>query len=414
MRAIVIVALVTTMLGCASSANHVERSDSSSTDSTAFALSDRIVPAVNAFACDLYRELAAKPGNLVFSPFSVSAVMGSIYAGAAGQTRTEMQRALHLPSGEASVYDSYRTLFAVLDDHAAKGGAQWTLANRAWVQNGLQLRPEYVTTVRNDFGFEIGTADFRGSPDAARLAINQWVEEKTQRRIQELFPPGSIDTDMRLVLANAIYFKGLWDRQFDKSATRPTPFHTTKTATHEVPTMSLSEPGHFGVSDIGGARVLELPYREKQMSMVIVLPDEIDGLAAIEKRLSADTLRIWTSNLRQRQVQVALPRFRATQDFKLTETLSGMGMPSAFKASAADFSGMTGERDLYIGIVVHKAFVDVNEEGTEAAAATGGGMRTTGAQILEVFTVDRPFLFLIRERASGCVLFLGRVTDPRS
>ena len=409
MRAIVWVALVATLLGCASSAKHEEGSDTSSAATTDSAGAD-LVPAVNAFACDLYRELAAKPGNLVFSPFSVSAVMGSIYAGAAGQTRAEMQKALHLPAGEASVYEGYRTLFAALDAHAARGGAQWTLAHRAWVQNGFRLRPEYVATVRDDFGFDVGTADFRGSPDAARTAINQWVEEKTRQRIKDLFPPGSIDSDMRLVLANAIYFKGLWDRQFDKKATRPAPFHTGKTTTREVPTMSLSE--HFAIADVGGARALELPYKEKQLSMVLVLPDDIDGLAALEKRLSADTLSAWVSNLREREVEVALPRFTATQEFKLTKTLAGMGMPSAFDAQAADFSGMTGGRDLYVGIVVHKAFVDVNEEGTEAAAATGGGMRATSAQIPVEFKADHPFLFLIRDRASGCVLFLGRVANP--
>jgi len=409
MRAIVWVALVATLVGCASSAKHEEGSDTSSAATTDSAGAD-LVPAVNAFACDLYRELAAKPGNLVFSPFSVSAVMGSIYAGAAGQTRAEMQKALHLPAGDARVYESYRTLFATLDAHAARGGAQWTLANRAWVQNGFQLRPEYVATVRDDFGFDVGTADFRGSPDAARTAINQWVEEKTRQRIKDLFPPGSIDGDMRLVLANAIYFKGLWDRQFDKKATRPARFHTGKTTTREVPTMSLSE--HFAIADVGGARALELPYKEKQLSMVLVLPDDIDGLAALEKRLSADTLSAWVSNLREREVEVALPRFTATQEFKLTKTLAGMGMPSAFDAQAADFSGMTGGRDLYVGIVVHKAFVDVNEEGTEAAAATGGGMRATSAQIPVEFKADHPFLFLIRDRASGCVLFLGRVANP--
>lgn len=368
---------------------------------------------VNALACDLYGELRADPGNLIFSPLSISAALGLTYAGAAGQTREEMQRVLHLPADDAKAYADYRSLFADLDRRAGAEGARWTLANRVWVQSGMGLLPAYLRTVRETFGAEVGEQDFRQTPEPARARINQWVEEKTEKRILDLFARGSITPATRLVLANAVYFKGLWQTQFDKEATRSTPFHVSGAETKPVPMMFLTQD--FGYARLSWGRALELPYRGEQLSLVVLLPEAADGLPALESLLTADSLRAWTSALRTREVRVGLPRFTATSRFELNAALAALGMPSAFRAEAADFSGMTGRRDLAIDLVIHKAFVEVNEEGTEAAAATGVAIKATSiGPPPEEFLADRPFLYLIRDRASGCVLFLGRVSEPAS
>jgi serpin B len=365
----------------------------------------------NLLAGDLYGRLRREPGNLIFSPFSISAAVGLAYAGSAGQTREEMHSVLQLSADDAQAYAGYRSLFDELDRRARAGGARWTLANRMWVQKGLRLEPAYLKTTRESFRSELGELDFKSDPEPARGVMNRWVEEKTEKRIQELFPQGSINPLTRLVLANAIYFKGLWEKPFDKKYTVEAPFHVSASATGPVQMMHLIHG--FGFASVGGARVLELPYRGGQLSMLILLPDAIDGLAALEERLGEDSLRAWTEALGRHEVHVGLPRFKAESRFVLSEALAGLGMPSAFSAEQADFSGINGARDLFISLIVHKAFVEVNEEGTEAAAATGAVVETQAMPLEpEEFLCDHPFLFLIRDRASGCVVFLGRFASP--
>jgi len=365
-----------------------------------------LAPAINAFAFDAYRVLATTQGNLIFSPLSIATVMASLTPGAAGATRDEMLRVLHLPSPPND-----RGLMASLGESAREGGAAWNMANRAWVQSGTNLLPAFGSTARDHFEYDVGEADFVDSAESSRAAINQWVEQKTESRIKDLFPVGSINRWTRLALVNAIYFKGFWESQFEKRLTIPSSFHLSTSSTVDVPTMSQVHGLKMG--RILGARVLELPYRGGNLSMLIILPDDVDGLPALEKRLSADSLGAWSSSLQQREVAVSLPRFISSKHFDLTRLLADMGMPSAFDATKADFSGITGRRDLFIGIVAHGAFIDVNEEGTEAAAATGVLM-TRGGRVPEPFTADHPFFYLIRDRATGCILFMGRVVDPRS
>jgi serpin B len=378
--------------------------DAPSTASHAAVADSALVPAISAFSIDLYRQLSAQPGNLSFSPLSISTVLTALVPGAAGTTQAEMLRVLHL-AGPAS----YAKLMMDLDAHARAGGAQWTMANRAWVQSGMNVSSDFVTATRDGFGFDIGLVDFASAAEPARAAINQWIENETKDRIKDLFPPGSVTSDMRLVLANAIYFKGLWDSQFDKKNTTDAPFHLDAQNTAQVPMMSQTH--RFGFRKVEGGRVLELPYKGNELSMLIVLPDEVNGLPSWEGMLSPEALHDWL-RVDQREVIVSLPRFTAKQLFKLNKTLTDMGMPTAFEG-AADFSGIDGKRDLYLGIVVHGAFVDVNEEGTEAAAATGAGITLQSEVVPETFTADHPFLFLIRDRVTGCILFMGRVTDPR-
>ena len=371
-----------------------------------------LVPAINAFAVELHGALRSTPGNVVDSPLSISTALGMLFAGSAGGTRAEMRRVLHLPADEARVSAGYGALFTLLELRTAVAGSRWTLANRVWVQEGMTLRPAFVATTRDGFRSEAGTLDFARSPEPARAAMNRWIEEKTQDRIRDLFPAGSITPATRVVLANAIYFTGLWAKPFAKERTRPVPFHVAGGAGAPVPTMFATED--LPLVRIAGARLVDLPYVGETLSMTILLPDSVGGLTAIEERLDADSLRAWTAGFSSARVELGLPRFKVTSRLELTGPLSAMGMPSAFDESTADFSGMSGKRDLFVSLVAHQAFVEVNEEGTEAAAATGIVMRTTSAPLLETFLVDRPFLFFIRDRSSGLVLFMGRVVDPRS
>jgi serpin B len=406
MYALVVFLAVATNLACSSpsSRNVCDSADSASVST--------LTQSVNAFACDLYRELKSTRGNFTCSPLSISAAMGLTCAGAIGQTRDEMRNVLHLAPDDARISEEYRSLFAHLDASAKAGGSRWILANRIWVQRGTPLLPAFARTARQSFRSEVGELEIQHAPVAARETMNRWVETKTENRIRDLFPPGSIDAMTRLVLANAVYFKGRWAEPFDKSQTRLEPFHLTAKTVTTTQLMFLTH--HFAFARIKGARVLELPYQGEQLSMLILLPDAIDGLASLESRLSEDSLRTWTSALGNREVRVGLPRFTATSQFTLSHTLAALGMPSAFDDTAADFSGMNGTRGLFISLVVHKAYVDVNEEGTEAAAATGAvaTVSTKAFEMPEEFLADRPFLFLIRDRASGCILFLGRLADP--
>jgi serpin B len=403
-RLLALLALAT-IFGCAPASDDARASADG--DSAAVAA---LAHPVNAFACDLYRELKREAGNLTFSPLSISAAMGMAYAGAAESTKAEMRQVLHLPAEDAAAFKGYRSLFAGLDASAKSGGSRWVVANALWAQKGMALRPEFARTARESFGAEAGELDFRAAPEPARATMNQWVEKKTEKRIQDLFPQGSIDGQTRLVIANAVYFKGRWEEPFAKEHTRPETFHLGAGAETQAPTMFVSE--RFRLARIAEARVLELPYKGGQLSMLVLLPDSVEGLASLENRLDADSLLTWTSAMDERKVEVHLPRFTSTREFSLARTLAVLGMPSAFDARTADFSGIDGARDLHISLVAHKAFVDVNEEGTEAAAATGVVTTVTSITMPERFRVDRPFLYLIRDRASGCILFLGRVTDP--
>jgi serpin B len=252
------------------------------------------------------------------------------------------------------------------------------VANRLWGQAGYNFLPEYLRVTEEQYGAGLGQVDFIRQTEAARKTINTWVEEQTKEKIQNLIPEGVLNELTRLVLTNAIYFKGDWASQFDKEATEEAPFHLTEEKTVDVPLMFQREEFRYGA--VEGLQVLELPYVGDELSMLILLPEAVDGLAALEKELTPENLETWTKALRKQKVEVFLPRFRMTSEFNLTDVLQSMGMASAFDPDQADFSGMIGRRELFISAVVHKAFVDVNEEGTEAAAATGVGGAGGGAR----------------------------------
>jgi serpin B len=366
----------------------------------------------NAFALDLYARLRAKEGNLFFSPYSISTALAMTYAGARGDTAREMAQTLHFPADSERLHASYAALLNQLNGDGKKRGYQLNVANALWGQKGEPFLNPFLTLVRDRYRAGLSELDFKAGPEEARKIINTWVEKKTQDKIKDLLPEGSVTPLTRLVLTNAIYFKGDWASQFLKAATREQPFTTGAGAAIKVPMMNQTD--QFNYLDGDTFQMLEMPYAGKELSMVVLLPKKADGLAELEKTLTADALAGWVGKLRQTRVQVGFPKFKMTKGLSLSDILAKMGMPLAF-SDRADFSGMNGSRDLFITGVFHKAFVDVNEEGTEAAAATGVvvGVRAAPKERLTRFVADHPFVFLIRDARSGSVLFMGRVTDPR-
>lgn len=366
-----------------------------------------------AFALDLYQKLKTSEGNLFFSPHSLSAALAMTYTGARGLTEKEMARTLHFNLPPSKLPEAFGALDQRLAEVASGKQIALNVANSLWAQNDYRFTESFLNLNRRHFGAEVALVDFARQTEPARRQINSWVAGKTADKITELVAPGALSPMTRLVLCNAIYFKGDWARQFDPSATREADFYATPERTVKVPLMyqSLNLKGR-ALTD--GPSVFELPYQGGELSMIVLLPKAKDDLGALEGRLTQENLDRWLAELaqsREAKAQVFLPRFKLSSLFALENTLAEMGMASAFGAGA-DFSGMTGKRDLSISAVAHQAVVEVNEQGTEAAAATAVIMERTSLSPMQVFRADHPFIFLIRENQTGSVLFLGRVMDP--
>jgi len=360
------------------------------------------------FALDLYDQLRKEDGNLFFSPFSLSTALAMTYGGARGNTAAEMADTLHFELAQERLHPAFARLQQGLDvSEDEDAGYRLHIANALWPQKGYAFLPEFFELCQAHYRAGLQTVDYAGATEEARQTINRWVEQRTEEKIKELLKPGVLTPLTTLVLTNAIYFKGDWAAQFDKEKTTDAPFTLLDGEQVSVPLMN--QAGEFRYTEDSAVQVLELPYAGEALSMVVVLPRQHDGLPALEKSLSAKKLADWLSKLRPRTVRVGLPRFKMTSEFKLNEVLQALGLRGAF-TGGADFSGMTGSRDLFISAVVHKAFVDVNEEGTEAAAATGVVMLKGG--LPPAFRADHPFLFLIRDVRTGSILFFGRVLNP--
>jgi serpin B len=363
------------------------------------------------FALNLYRELKNTNGNLFFSPYSISTALAMTYAGARENTAKQMEEVLHFPSGQNKVHPAFGRLETLLNEIQTQGDIQLNVANSLWPQQGYPFLEEYLALVKKYYGVVITPLDYQRAAEKARKIINQWVEEKTKDKIKNLIQPGVLDAVTRLVLVNAIYFKGNWATQFDEKWTRDDTFYLLSGGTMQTPLMTQKE--EFAYGDKEFLQVLELPYVGESLSMIVLLPKAKDGLPQLEKQLTAANLRRWTSGLRKQKVKVFLPKFKMISKFSLSETLAAMGMSDAFDPNKANFSGMDGRLNwLYIGAVLHKAFIDVNEEGTEAAAATAVVMKIRMAAQPPTFRADHPFIFFIRENTTGSILFLGRVMDP--
>lgn len=367
-------------------------------------------PMINAFAGDLYANLKSSKGNVFFSPFSIAAALGMTATGAKGNTLDQMQTVLHLPKDAGTVDARFAGLIHALSNPNA--GYQLTTANAIWAQKGFPWRPEFKARVAR-YGAGLTDADFATQPDKERLTVNAWVEEKTKDKIKELLKSGTVTPDTRMVLANAIYFKGDWLEQFDKKATRPAPFTSSDGTKADAPLMYRK--GKYSLYKDDGVQVLSLPYKGNDLSLLVALPTNVDGLPALERELRPDLMTKWVKGLKTTpDLQVFLPKFKVETEYSLGRTLIDMGMKDAFDGTVADFGGMhSGAERLAISLVVHKAYVDVNEEGTEAAAATGVVMtRLSAVARPNIFRADHPFVFAIRHNASGAILFLGRVERP--
>jgi len=372
-----------------------------------------VVEGNNAFAVDLYGHLRARSGNLFFSPESISTALAMAYAGARGDTAAQMEKTLHFTLSPDRLHPA---MGAILSDlNAPHDGYQLHVANALWAQQGDSFLADFLKLTKSDYGAGFNQVDFNGATETARLTINHWVEQKTGDKIKDLLQPGSVTPATRLVLTNAIYFKGDWETPFEIAHTDEDDFHLS--TARSVKAHLMNRVGGFNYFSGGTFQVLEIPYLNNDLSMIAFLPNAIGGLPALEQSLTASKMRQWLGQLRPvPRVVLTLPRFTMTQQFGLQDTLGAMGMPQAFDAKFADFSGITGTRDLWISAVIHKAFIDVNEAGTEAAAATAIEMVGETAREDEppaiVFCADHPFLFLIRDNRSGAILFMGRLTDP--
>jgi len=362
------------------------------------------------FAIELYRQLQAAEGNLFFSPYSISSALAMTYAGAKEATRAQMGQALRFSEDDKLLHNGFKQLREALEESGKEGGNRLMVANSIWPQVNYRLRRAFLNQVKKYYGVKITRVDY-GDAETTRQKINTWVEEKTEQKISELISPGVLDSLTRLVLVNAIYFKGTWAHQFAAGQTHEGSFHPTGGEAIQV--QMMYQKNSFRYTEDENVQVLELPYTGSDLSMLVVLPKAKDGLGQLEASLTTENLQIWENSLAETEVNVTLPRFELAFPFRLDDALQSMGMTDAF-TGAADFSGMEQTRELYLGAVLHKAFIAVNEEGTEAAAATAVIMQTKSISFMSVdFVADHPFVFLIRDTRTGTLLFLGRMVGPQ-
>jgi len=362
----------------------------------------------NEFAVALYETLRTEEDaeNLFFSPASISTALAMTYAGARTRTAAQIRQTLRWALEDDDLHAAMERFSGTLS--AADGGHALSLANALWGQSGEEFLDEFLALNRHHYGAAFREVDFSSAPEDARATINDWAERNTNDRINELLVPGDVTPATALVLTNAIHFKGTWKYRFDIDETREASFRNAD-GRDVAADMMWSRGGTFRFLAGDGFQALALPYAGDRASMVVLLPDPQSDLAGLEQRLTAENIEDWLSQMRPTEMgTVTLPRFELTCRLELAETLREMGMPLAFSAQA-DFSGITTTRPLSIDNVIHKAFVQVNEEGTEAAAATAVKMKR--GPVLDSFRADRPFIYLIQDHATGAILFMGRLVD---
>lgn len=373
----------------------------------------------NEFALAMYGQLRSRPGNLFFSPFGVRTALLMSHAGARGETAEEMRKALCISSGDEEAHLAGAAMARALNAEESEN-YELTVANSLWCHEGAPLEPGFLELVERRYESEANIVDFCHAADAACKAINEWGSAMTKRRVRDVVPRDCLTKDTRLVLANAIYFRGLWEHPFESKNTCDEPFFLHGGERAQAPVMSQWTQARY--TRRAGYQAVELAYRGRDVSMLVLLPDRNDGLPELEQRLSVEMLRDCLARTRARSLRLYLPRFEFTsRAADLRGELTSLGMRLAFSRFQADFSGINGCRPgdrepLFISAVLQKSFAGVNEEGTRAAAIAAIAATVVGSPRPEppppVFRADHPFLFAIRDTESGAILFLGRIADP--
>jgi serpin B len=363
------------------------------------------VDGINDFAVDLYRAVAAgDDGNTIVGPYSAAFALSMIYAGAGGQTATEIAAVLHADGVEpADWHEGINAYDLTLDARTAGSPTDWNSVNKVWIRPGLPVRDEYLDTLTGDYGSPVAELDFGRAPEDTRALVNGWVDDETAGLIPDLFPTGSFGADTRMVLVNAVAMDAPWEFPFDPSATAPGAFTRADGTAVEVPMMHYDEylPSLWS-EDV---QAVELPYGDGALSMVVIVPTDF---ASFEAELTTESLTGVIDRIQDGGIHLSIPTWTARTHVQLNDTLAELGMPTAF-TGAADFSGMIDGGGLYVDQVEHEAVIEVDEEGTRAAAATGGEMAASHGPTI---SVDRPYLYVIRDRGAGTILFIGRVVDP--
>jgi serpin B len=385
-----------------------------------------LAQAENAFSVDLYGKLSQTPGNLFFSPYSVATALDMVYVGAKGATADEIARTLHLnllcakgkgPDFQAALLNDAKT--QQLFPYSQPDGFKFEAANALWGDKSSSFNPNFISIVQASFGGDLESVNFK-HPERASARINNWVAKQTQGKTQNLISPDMLLDDPAMMLTNAVYFKAAWADNFNPYATKPAKFHVSEG--RGVMTDMMNKRGWFTLMQADGVKVLSIPYRNDDASMVIILPDVSQGLSVLEAKLSAEKLNTWLTNSRTVPVILSIPKFQIDSEFQLKNDLMLLGMSTGFDANKADFTGIASDphRPIYIGAIVHKAYIGIDEKGTEATAATTALVSLSGG--IEApqppppppvrFIADHPFIYLIRSNGNGEILFMGRVADP--
>ncbi len=381
-------------------------------------LANGVIEANNLFAVDLYNNYKSEERNMFFSPYSISSALAMTYEGAKGKTAEEMQAVLHLPDDKEKI----RSDFVGINNDLNKADKTYKLsvANALWAQKDYTFIDSYFNIVDKYYGGKVTNLDFKKDTENSRITINNWAEDKTNDKIKDLIPKGILLPDTRLVLTNAIYFKANWSSQFYAENTRDGQFKLSSGA--NTPIKMMHQTNYFNYGETDDLQILEMDYLDKDLSMLIILPKE-DNINQIENIFGEQKLNEWKNDMQNNKVFVTLPKFKFETKYFMAKDLKKMGMPTAFKDHYANFTGISlaipeSQSRLYIGEVIHQTFIEVAEYGTEAAAATAvrmiaGSARQTPTEEPKIFTADHPFIFIIQQKETGNILFMGKVVDPR-
>jgi serpin B len=371
---------------------------------------DPTAAGIDRFGADFFKQLAHAPGNVVVSPFSNAAALSMLLEGARGQTAVQLAKVLHQPGGESGQASGVAALLDRLTREANAQGGELLTAQGLWLQRGFHIRTDFEKIMAQQFHASATQLDFAADPEQARIGINSWTSTQTKGKIPELFGPGSLARDVTMVLTSAIYFHGPWQLAFRTESTRPAAFHTGGRETVQAPTMN--QTASFAYGETPTMQVLEMKYGKSPLVFDVLLPRSAEDLTKFETSLSPENLEALWGSLADREVAVSLPRFRLDSDISLRDILCNLGVSDAF-GSNADFSGIDDRRDLVLSDMRHKAFIEVGEQGTTAAAVTGSTVRLISSTPPPVvFRADHPFLFFIRDPHTGVLLFAGRLVSP--